>query len=198
MSNDKILEYIKENGGITLTEKGKKAELKKGFMVSLFGTEYKTENKKEMIDKVKEYLEKIKDNRNGLFVGVWLEEGLYYVDFSVCIIDRVEALEFGKKHKQKSIYNINEDSYIYINDYNFRKYYIIYEIIRDNINNNNNNNIIDYRNNAQFKKLKELYNYFLNIPKQTIKNSIYLDLQDNYAQCKANNYFKKIQNQDHN
>ena len=183
MSNDKIIEYVKNNGGITLTDKGEKAELTKGFMVSLFGTEYKTENKREMIEKVNEYLEKIKDNSKGLFVGVWLEDGTYYVDFSINIIDKIEALEFGKKHKQKSIYNINEDSYLYLEDYNFKRFYIIYEIIKDR-----NNIIIDYRNNAQFKKLKELYNYFLNIPKQTIKNSIYLEIQEKYEQVVNDNY----------
>ena len=177
MSENKIIEYIKNNGGITLTKKGEQAELKKGFMVSLFGTEYKTENKREMIDKVKEYLEKIENNNDGLFVGVWLDSGSYYVDFSINIIDKVEALEFGKKHKQKSIYNINNDSYLYLEDYNFKKFYIIYEIIK-----NNNDIIIDYRIKAQFKKIKELYNYFLNIPRQTIKNSIYLEIQDNYSQ----------------
>ena len=100
MKENKIIEYIKNNGGITLTEKGEQANLEKGFMVSLYGTEYKTENKREMIEKVSEYLEKIKDNTDGLFVGVWLEDNTYYVDFSINIIDKVEALEFGKKHKQ--------------------------------------------------------------------------------------------------
>lgn len=183
MSNDKIIEYIKNNGGITLTDKGEQAKLEKGFMVSLFGTEYKTENKREMIEKVNEYLEKIKDNKEGLFVGVWLEDRTYYVDLSINIIDKVEALEFGKKHKQISVYNIKEDSYLYINDYNFKKFYIIYKIIKDR-----NNIIKDYKIKAQFKKLKELYRYFLNIPKQTIKNSIYLEIQDNYAQIIEDNF----------
>lgn len=181
MENDYILSYIDNNGGITLNKEGNKAELKKGYMVSLYGTEYKTENKEEVLSKVKEYLDSIKD-KESLFVGVWLDEGFYYVDFSINIIDKVEALEFGKKNKQISIYDIKQDNYLYIKDYNFIKYYTIYEVVRDN-----EGNITDYKIETQKDSIKELVDYFkLNI--KTIKNSIYNELQSNYGQVIDSKY----------
>ena len=61
MKNNDILNYINNNGGITLNKEGNKAKLTDGFMVSLYGSEYKTNNKKEVLSKVKEYLDSIKD-----------------------------------------------------------------------------------------------------------------------------------------
>lgn len=172
MEKKDILSYVNNNGGITFNKESKKARLTDGFMVSLYGTEYKTENKKEVLEKVSEYIGNIQD-KNGLYVGVWLEDGYYYVDYSINIIDRVEALEFGKKNKQISIYDIKEDNCLYIKDYCFVKYYTIYEIIKDS-----NDKIIDYKIDTQKDSINDLVNYFkLNI--KTIKNSIYNELQIN-------------------
>lgn len=172
---DDILSYVNNNGGITLNKEGKKARLTDGFMASLYGTEYKTENKKEVLEKVNEYIGNIQD-KNGLYVGVWLEDGYYYVDYSINIIDRVEALEFGKKNKQISIYDIKEDKCLYIKDYCFSKYYTIYEVVRDK-----EGSIVNYEVDTQKNSINELVDYFrLNI--KTIKNSIYNELQEVYSQ----------------
>lgn len=181
MENNNILNYINNNGGITLNKEGKKAKLTNGFMVSLYGTEYKTSDQKEVLSKVKEYLDSIKD-KEGLYVGVWLDGGFYYVDFSINIIDKVEALEFGKKNKQISIYNIKEDNYLYIKDYNFIKYYTIYEVVRDN-----EGNIINYKIDTQKDSINDLVSYF-NLNIKTIKNSIYNELQDVYSQVIDSKY----------
>lgn len=175
MEKNNILSYVNNNGGITLDKESKKARLTDGFMASLYGTEYKTNDKKEVLEKVKEYIGNIQD-KNGLYVGVWLEDGYYYVDYSINIIDRVEALEFGKKHRQISIYDIKEDKCLYIKDYSFVKYYTIYKIVRDN-----KGSIVNYEVDTQKNSINELVDYFrLNI--KTIKNSIYNELQDVYSQ----------------
>lgn len=172
MKNNDILNYINNNGGITLDKESKKAELKRGFMVSLYGSEYKTNDKKEVSKKINEYINNIQDKK-GLFVGVWLDGGFYYIDYSINIIDRVEALEFGKKNKQISIYNITEDKCLYIKDYYFSKYYTIYKIVRDK-----EGSIVNYEVDTQKDSIGELVNYFrLNI--KTIKNSIYNEIQVN-------------------
>lgn len=181
MKNNDILNYISNNGGITLNKESKKAELKRGFMVSLYGSEYKTNDKKEVLKKINEYINNIQDKK-GLFVGVWLDGGFYYVDYSINIIDKVEALEFGKKNKQISIYNIKDNSYLYIKDYNFNKYYTIYEVIKDN-----DNDIIDYKIDTQKNNINELVNYF-NLNIKTIKNSIYNNLQGVYGQLINSKY----------
>lgn len=181
MKNDYILDYINNNGGITLNKESKKAELKRGFMVSLYGSEYKTNDKKEVLKKINEYINNIQDKK-GLFVGVWLDGGFYYVDYSINIIDEVEALEFGKKNKQISIYNIKDNSYLYLKDYNFSKYYTIYEVVKDK-----NENIIDYKIDTQKNNINELVNYF-NLNIKTIKNSIYNNLQGIYSQLINSKY----------
>lgn len=181
MKNDYILNYIDNNGGITLNKESKKAELKRGFTVSLYGSEYKTNDKKEVSKKINEYINNIQDKK-GLFVGVWLDGGFYYIDYSINIIDEVEALEFGKKNKQISIYDIKENNYLYIKDYNFSKYYTIYEVIKDK-----NENIIDYKIDTQKNNINELVNYF-NLNIKTIKNSIYNNLQSAYSQLINSKY----------
>lgn len=181
MKNNDILNYINNNGGITLNKESKKAELKRGFMVSLYGSEYKTNNKKEVLKKINEYINNIQDKK-GLFVGVWLDGGFYYVDYSINIIDKVEALEFGKKNKQISIYNIKDNSYLYLKDYNFSKYYTLYKVVK-----NNNNDIIDYKLITQYEKINDIINYFSSNLK-TVKNSIYNELQTSYKQLINNKY----------
>lgn len=181
MKNNEILSYINNNGGITLDKESKKAELKGGFMVSLYGSEYKTNDKKEVSKKIKEYIKNIQDKK-GLYVGVWLDDGCYYIDFSINILDRTEALEFGKKNKQISIYDIKEDDYLYIKGYNFSKYYTVYNIVRDN-----EGNITDYKIDTQKNNVNELVDYF-NLNIKTIKNSIYNSLQESYKQMIDSKY----------
>lgn len=181
MKNNDILNYINNNGGITLDKESKKAELKRGFMVSLYGSEYKTNDKKEVSKKINEYINNIQDKK-GLFVGVWLDGGFYYIDYSINIIDRVEALEFGKKNKQISIYNIKDNSYLYLKDYNFNKYYTLYKVVKDK-----NANIIDYKLITQYEKINDIINYFSSNLK-TVKNSIYNELQTSYRQLINNKY----------
>lgn len=181
MKNNDILNYINNNGGITLNKESKKAELKRGFMVSLYGSEYKTNDKKEVLEKINEYINNIQDKK-GLFVGVWLDGGFYYIDYSINIIDEVEALEFGKKNKQISIYNIKDNSYLYIKDYSFSKYYTIYEVIKDK-----KENIIDYKIDTQKNNINDLVDYF-NLNIKTIKNSIYNELKGVYSQLINSKY----------
>lgn len=181
MKKNKILNYININGGITLNKESEKAKIERGFMVSLYGTEYKTNDKKEVLEKVSEYISNIQ-NKKGLYVGVWLDNGYYYVDYSINILDRVEALEFGRKNKQISIYDIKEDRCLYLKDYNFIKYYTIYEVVRDN-----DNKIIDYKIDTQKDSINDLVNYFrLNI--KTIKNSIYDEIKESYKQVINSKY----------
>lgn len=181
MKNNDILNYINNNGGITLDKESKKAELKRGFMVSLYGSEYKTNDKKEVLKKINEYINNIQDKK-GLFVGVWLDGGFYYIDYSINIIDKVEALEFGKKNKQISIYDIKDNSYLYLKDYNFNKYYTLYKVVKDK-----NANIIDYKLITQYEKINDIINYFSSNLK-TVKNSIYNELQTSYKQLINNKY----------
>jgi hypothetical protein len=78
----------------------------------------------------------------------------------------VEALEFGKYNKQLAIYDLVNNDSIYLKDYNFIKYYTLYEVIKDR-----NKNIIDYK----IKEQKENINLFKSIKAsaKTLLNATY-------------------------
>lgn len=166
MKNEDIKKII-ENKGETLTKELKKADLNKGYMVSLEGTETQTQGDdyQAINQAIKEKQEIIKDKDN-LYIGLWLDNNIMYIDISINIIDKVEALEFAKYNKQLAIYDIINNDSIYLKDYNFIKYYTLYEVIR-----NKNNDIIDYK----LKEQKENINLFKSITAsaKTLLNATY-------------------------
>lgn len=169
------LEEVKriiENGGATLTSELKKAELATGFMVSLEGAEsqVKCDDYQAIKKAIEEKQEIIKDNNN-LYIGLWLDGGIMYIDLSINIKDKVEALEFGKKNRQLAIYDLVNNDSIYLKDYDFIKYYSLYEVIRDS-----NNHIIDYR----LKEQRENIQLFKSIKAsaKTLLNATYKSLED--------------------
>lgn len=161
------IKRIIENGGETLTKELKKADINGGFMVSLEGTETQTKgNDHQAIKKAIEEKQAIIKDSKDLYIGLWLDSGMMYIDISINIIDKVEALEFAKYNKQLAIYDLENNNSIYLKDYNFIKYYTLYEVIR-----NNNNNIIDYK----IKEQKENINLFKSIKAsvKTLLNATY-------------------------
>ena len=177
MINNELIKEIIKNGGSTLTKNLKHAELNNGYMVSLEGAESKVKSNdyKAIIQAIKEKQEIARDNSD-LYIGLWVDNDMMYIDISININDKVEALEFGKKNKQLAIYDLENDKSLYLKDYKFSKYYTIYKVVKDE-----NNNIIDYKVITQEDSIKELANYFESSIK-TIKNSIYSTLKDNYKQ----------------
>lgn len=161
------IKRIIENKGETLTKELKKAELKRGYMVSLEGTETQTkgDDYQAIIKAIEEKQAIIKD-KNNMCIGLWLDNNIMYIDISINIIDKVEALEFAKYNKQLAIYDLKNNDSIYIKDYNFIKYYTLYEVIKDR-----NNNIIDYK----IKEQKENINLFKSITAsaKTLLNATY-------------------------
>lgn len=163
----KDIKRIIENKGETLTKELKKAELKRGYMVSLEGTETQTkgDDYQAIIKAIEEKQAIIKD-KNNMYIGLWLDSNIMYIDISINIIDKVEALEFGKYNKQLAIYDLKNNDSIYLKDYNFIKYYTLYEVIR-----NKNNDIIDYK----IREQKENINLFKSIKasSKTLLNATY-------------------------
>lgn len=168
----KDIKRIIENKGETLTKELKKAELKRGYMVSLEGTE--TQTKGDDYQAIKKAIEEkqgiIKDSNN-MYIGLWLDSGIMYIDISINIKDKTEALEFAKYNKQLAIYDLINNDSVYLKDYNFIKYYTLYEIKRDS-----NGNIIDYRLREQreninlFKSIKASVKTLLNATYNSIDN----------------------------
>lgn len=166
------IKRIIENGGETLTKELKKASIKGGFMVSLEGTETQTqgEDYQAINQAIKEKQEIIK-NKNNLYIGLWLDNNIMFIDVSININDKVEALEFAKYNKQLAIYDLENNDSIYLKDYNFIKYYTLYEVIR-----NKNNNIIDYK----IREQKENINLFKSITAsaKSLLNATYKSIED--------------------
>lgn len=174
----KDIKRIIENGGETLTKELKKASIKGGFMVSLEGTETQTKGDDyQAIKKAIEEKQEIIKNKSNLYIGLWLDNNIMYIDISINIIDKVEALEFAKYNKQLAIYDLVNNDSIYLKDYNFIKYYTLYEVIKDK-----NNNIIDYK----IKEQKENINLFKSITAsaKTLLNATYNSIDNIKNDCR--------------
>ena len=178
------IERIIENGGATLTSELKQAQLTTGFMVSLEGAESQVKgNDYQAIKKaIEEKQAIIKDNKN-LFIGLWLDGGVMYVDISINIEDRAEALEFGKRNKQLAIYDLVNNDSVYLKEYHFIKYYSLYEVVKDK-----NGDIVDYK----IREQKENINLFKSVTAnaKTLLNATYknLDSINNKSRLIDNKY----------
>ena len=92
MINIRTIKKLANNDGLTL-KNGKVITYRTGWQVATHGVEVKTA--REAIEAVKAY---------GGNCGIWLENGIYYVDKSFRVNTKREALEIGKAHNQISIF----------------------------------------------------------------------------------------------
>jgi len=91
MINVRSLKALKENDGMTLKE-GRKITYKSGWQVATEGVECSTPA--EAMKAVKQY---------GGTCGIWLSDGVYYVDKSHRVSTKREALRIGKECNQISV-----------------------------------------------------------------------------------------------
>lgn len=94
--NVRTIRKLTEEQGLTL-KNGKIVEYKTGWQVATIGVECTTP---EEVMRWIRHSTKTKKN-----VGVWLENGIYYVDFSQRITTKKEAVTLGMEKKQISIYS---------------------------------------------------------------------------------------------
>ena len=91
MINIRTIRKIQENGGLTL-KNGKVITYKSGWQVADHGIEVTTAE--EAIKAVRAM------NGN---CGIWLENGIYYIDHSFRVNTKREAIAIGKEHNQISV-----------------------------------------------------------------------------------------------
>jgi len=91
MINIRTIKKIAENGGLTL-KNGKVITYKSGWQVADHGIEAKSAE--EAIKAVREM---------GGNCGIWLENGIYYIDHSFRVNTKREAMEIGRAHNQISV-----------------------------------------------------------------------------------------------
>ena len=101
MINIKTLRKIKNNGGLTL-KSGKPITYKTGWQVATEGVEITD------INKVREAIKRYDGN-----CGLWLSNGVWYVDKSHRVNTKHEALKIGKACKQISILRWSDMSLAY-------------------------------------------------------------------------------------
>ena len=93
MINVRSIRKLTNNAGLTL-KAGKPITYKSGWQVATEGVECQTAA--EAIRAVKNY---------GGSCGVWYSGGIYYIDKSIRVSTKREALEIGRAHNQISILN---------------------------------------------------------------------------------------------
>ena len=133
MEKEKILKLLRdaeEKGGLTIASDGKEFRAKKGYMASVINKEKTAESITEFIKLFRQYQEDA-EKMHG-YIGLWKDNGKWYIDISYYILDKTDALEFGYKNKQVAIYGFKEEESLYIKDYNFTSYYTLYKVLRDN------------------------------------------------------------------
>lgn len=106
-----IKKHVLEFSGATLTSAGSFAVLKRGYMVSLQGSETRTTLKDFNKSILKRYI-KLATKREA-FIGLWLDKGVLYVDISVNIMKRETALSMAKNNNQLAIYDVINNVSIY-------------------------------------------------------------------------------------
>lgn len=92
MINIRTIRKLQENDGLTL-KAGKPIQYKSGWQVADYGYELRTAE--EAIACVRKL---------GGNCGIWYSGGIYYVDHSIRINTKQEALAFGRQFSQISIW----------------------------------------------------------------------------------------------
>lgn len=93
--NVRTIRNIKENEGLTLRN-GKVVQYKTGWQVGITGITCKTP------EEVSRILHSNLGRKGN--IGIWLSEGIYYIDISKRITTKRNALAVGKVMNQQSIY----------------------------------------------------------------------------------------------
>ena len=107
-----ILTQVKNNGGLTLNKNLQQVNNNKGYYVSIAGREVVFDNLKKLTsDMLKEYQKTTKDNA---FIGFWLDNQKLYLDNSVLVKSKRQALKLAKQNYQLAIYDCKNNSTIYI------------------------------------------------------------------------------------
>lgn len=168
------IKKIIKKGGETFTSELKVANIKNGYMVSILGYEKKFDCKdaKNINDYVVNLQSKIKDKK-GYFIGLWVYKREVYVDISINILDKAEALEIGKKNKQLAIYEVLTGASVPIKNYKFITYYTLYKLL-------DNGDYQVLKQTEQLETMREyLASYNVNYSYKVLTNKCCLSIEDN-------------------
>ena len=116
MELDKIILNGINNGGFTINSNFKPIQEKNGFIVSLYGYE-KTYpcngDYKALKSDILKYQSIIKKYKN-LYIGLWIDNGLIYLDISKHYSSKKRAIQAGVQNEQIAIYDIAKNDSVYL------------------------------------------------------------------------------------
>lgn len=112
MNLQQIKNIVQNNNGATLTSDLDNATIDNGYMVSLAGYEIKTTIELLSSEMLKEYQSIAK--QHNAFVGLWLDNNELYLDISVNIKDKQQALKMARDNKQLAIYHMDKGATVYV------------------------------------------------------------------------------------
>ena len=167
------IKKIIKNGGVTLTSDLKVANINGGYMVSILGYEktFRYNDTEGINDYIKNLQGKI-GSKKGYFIGLWTYKNELYIDVSINIIDKVDALEFGKKNKQIAIYEVLTGENIPIKNYKFITYYTLYKLL-------DNGDYVVLKQTEQLEVMMEyLKNYNINYTYKVLTNKCCLSIEE--------------------
>ena len=101
MINVRTIRKLQENDGLTL-KNGHIITYKSGYQVADYGVELKTPE---------DAIKAVREMRGNC--GIWYSEGIYYIDHSMRISTKREALKVGRANNQISILKWSNFSLIY-------------------------------------------------------------------------------------
>ena len=101
MINIRTIYKLKDNDGLTL-KYGKPTSYKSGWQVAIDGIA--TTSPREAINAVRTY---------GGNCGIWFSDSVYYIDQSIRVNTKHEALEIGRQHNQISILRWRDMGLVY-------------------------------------------------------------------------------------
>lgn len=110
---NKTLKQAIKNGGLTLNQKGIPMNFKKGYQVSIQDCYILDLNNTNMIlSCINNLSHSINKNK---YLGLWIEDSKIYIDISIKILNKKQAIESAKNLNQISIFNWHNQKTIYIN-----------------------------------------------------------------------------------
>lgn len=124
MELDKIIVNGINNGGFTIDGNFKPIQEKTGFMVSMYGYEkiYPLNGSYKALESdIIKYQAIIKNYKN-LYIGLWIDNGLIYLDISKHYSSKKRAIQAGIQNDQLAIYDIKKGESIDLT----KKTYILY------------------------------------------------------------------------
>lgn len=136
MKKENILKEVIKNGGLTVDYNLQPITKKSGFMVLLFGMETTVSlNDEELEKKLLEELERkisyilSTNKKNNLYIGFWIDNDILYMDISVLIVNKNNAIKKAIENMQLAIFDLQKNDSLYIT----YKVYTLYKVENDNL-----------------------------------------------------------------